>query len=852
MSYPVLKGAAYALIQGNDLALYQGSTAAGERYTNPDSEFLKELPAHWRSFEAAVAYPPNQAYIGNIHPRALREIPRPWYENGLPGAKTEGKYGTIASEDILYGLMKAVDTFDLVLLDETFLAPLKEKIAALPGVSQWKCLEKLDKNPADLAAITEQVEQQHAEPLYFAQQLIGCVKRAHEYDAALTAHVLTENLVAKASASFALQQLLNKCELKAEQVDYIIECSEEACGDMNQRGGGNFAKSIGEICGCINASGSDTRSFCAGPAHALVEAAALVQSGIYENVVVLAGGASAKLGLNSRDHVKKGLPMLEDMLGAFAIHISVDDGVSPLIRTDVVGRHKIGSGASPQAVMQAIVAAPLDAAGLKIADIDMFSAEMQNPEITEPAGAGDVPTANFKMIGALGVMRGEFERSQLPSVVERIGMPGFAPTQGHIPSGVPFLGHCREMMLAGEIHRAMIIGKGSLFLGRLTNLFDGISFVVEANPGKKAAAESLDGLTKTRVGLVVLGSEHPVCELVHGAEQAAAADPRLDVVLIGCGDSGMLHGVEAADADAALKKMDEMLASGELDAAVAMHYAFPLGVSTVGRVVTPAFGRKLYIANTTGTSATERTAALVRNAISGIACAKASGHPQPTVGLLNLDGARQAERILRQLAENGYEIHFAESSRADGGAVMRGNDLLRGVPDVMVTDSLTGNVLIKLFSAYSSGGSYEALGDGYGPGVGEKYGKVINIISRASGAPVISGAIAFAAEAARGGLPKLAAAEFAAAKAAGLDALLDSLAAKPQGTVQETVAAPPEKVVDEEITGIEVFAIEDAVQLLWKNGVYAAAGMGCTGPVVMVAREDHQRALQLLKEGDYL
>ena len=31
----------------------------------------------------------------------------------------------------------------------------------------------------------------------------------------------------------------------------------------------------------------------------------------------------------------------------------------------------------------------------------------------------------------------------------------------------------------------MIIGKGSLFLGRMTNLFDGVSFVVRKNEGAK-------------------------------------------------------------------------------------------------------------------------------------------------------------------------------------------------------------------------------------------------------------------------------------------------------------------------------------------------------------------------------
>ena len=33
----------------------------------------------------------------------------------------------------------------------------------------------------------------------------------------------------------------------------------------------------------------------------------------------------------------------------------------------------------------------------------------------------------------------------------------------------------------------MIIGKGSLFLGRMTNLFDGVSFIIQANSGDTAA-----------------------------------------------------------------------------------------------------------------------------------------------------------------------------------------------------------------------------------------------------------------------------------------------------------------------------------------------------------------------------
>jgi hypothetical protein len=133
--------------------------------------------------------------------------------------------------------------------------------------------------------------------------------------------------------------------------------------------------------------------------------------------------------------------------------------------------------------MTAIVADPLDKIGYKILDVDRYAAELQTPEITEPAGAGDVPLANYKMIGALGVKRGELAKKDLQKAVDSFGMPGFAPTQGHIPSGVPFIGHAVDMILAGRISRTMIIGKGSLFLGRLTNLFDGVSLIIEKNSG---------------------------------------------------------------------------------------------------------------------------------------------------------------------------------------------------------------------------------------------------------------------------------------------------------------------------------------------------------------------------------
>ena len=67
---------------------------------------------------------------------------------------------------------------------------------------------------------------------------------------------------------------------------------------------------------------------------------------------------------------------------------------------------------------------------LKIVDIDKYSPEMQNPDITKPAGAGDVPEANYKMIAALGVKRGELQRNEIADFVKEHGMTGWAPTQG--------------------------------------------------------------------------------------------------------------------------------------------------------------------------------------------------------------------------------------------------------------------------------------------------------------------------------------------------------------------------------------------------------------------------------------
>ena len=345
------------------------------------------------------------------------------------------------------------------------------------------------------------VEKQHALPLYSEGKLAGCCRRAHDTDENLEAGIMLENLSCKASGVLALLHLIKNAGLSPSDIDFVVECSEEAVGDAMQRGGGNMAKALAEIAECGNASGFDVRGFCAGPVASVITAASMAACGARANVAVVSGGSVPKLYMNARDHVKKDVKALENCIGSFALLITPDDGQTPVIRLDSLGKHTVGAGAAPQAITSALTFEPLQKAGLKMTDVDKYAPELHNAEITLPAGAGNVPEANYKMIAALSVMKGQIERADIPKFVAERGMPGFVPTQGHIPSGVPYIGHALEALKAGTIKRAMIIGKGSLFLGRLTNLADGASFIME---GPGAGTEPAQGVSQSDVTEMLL------------------------------------------------------------------------------------------------------------------------------------------------------------------------------------------------------------------------------------------------------------------------------------------------------------------------------------------------------------
>jgi hypothetical protein len=460
--------------------------------SKPSREIVKE-PGLWqtirgrlRSYPQAVAYAPHQVLLGNLTPHALAGLAAPWYEHPLPDAAPAGPHGNLVSEEAFYGLLKAADAFDLVQLEEGVARDARGLLESNPLVPA-RDLDQVRGVP--FSTIEEQLARERdALPLLLrGGEVIGLIRAGHDEDASLTADILLENLAAKATATMALRAVLAGSGTDPGGIDYVIGSGEEAVGDRYQRGGGNLAKAVAEAAGCLNATGSDVKAFCCGPVHALIVAGGLLASGVFSYVAVVGGCSLAKLGMKFRGHLAKDMPVMEDMLVGFAVLLGPDDGRSPILRLDSIGRHTVAAGSAQQHIVEALVQAPLARLGLRFCDIDAYATELHNPEITETAGSGDVPRTNYRLIAALAARRGDIPAGSeaRDRFVAAHGMPGFSPTQGHVASAIPYLGHALDGLRSGALTYSMFLAKGSLFLGRMTHLADGASFILEANPARR-------------------------------------------------------------------------------------------------------------------------------------------------------------------------------------------------------------------------------------------------------------------------------------------------------------------------------------------------------------------------------
>ncbi len=478
--FPVVSAASQVLAHAPNLVAY-GSKPRRELARDPD--LAHRLAASLRSFEDAAGYPPHQAYLGRLHPRELPD--RPWVARRLEGAGRFAPDGEIMPEEEFLGLLVVVDEFNLVTLAGEVADRAGALLAEHPLAKRFDLERLATSAEVDAeAAIQSGSPEPHSVPLFLSGglsggRLAGWIRRDHEDDEALSASVLLENLTCKATATLALLHLLEDRGIDPASIDYVISCSEEAVGDRYQRGGGNMGKAVAGVAGCCQASGADVKNFCAAPIPAMVIAGSLVASGVFERVAVVSGGSLAKLGMKFQGHLRHGLPVLEDVLGGSALLIEADNPSAPRLRLDAVGRHRVGAGSSNPQIMEALAAEPLARLGLKMTDVDDFATELHNPEITEPQGSGDVPARNYKTIAALAARRGEIGRSEIEHFVHHRGMPGFAPTQGHLASALCYLPHALRRLEEGRAERVHLIAKGSLFLGRMCQHSDGMSLLLD-------------------------------------------------------------------------------------------------------------------------------------------------------------------------------------------------------------------------------------------------------------------------------------------------------------------------------------------------------------------------------------
>ena len=126
---------------------------------------LGRLIAALRTYDEAVAYPPNQVFVGNLAPADLWARPREWWRHPVGAASPSGPSGDVMRQDAFYELLAEVDQFDLV------------RMGSEPGEGQLG--------------------------LYAGPEVVGAFAGDHEADESLTAQVLLENLAIKASGVHA-------------------------------------------------------------------------------------------------------------------------------------------------------------------------------------------------------------------------------------------------------------------------------------------------------------------------------------------------------------------------------------------------------------------------------------------------------------------------------------------------------------------------------------------------------------------------------------------------------------------------------------------------------------------------
>src|SRR5438093_8213153 len=149
LEQPAIRGVRFFLAHTPGLVRY-GSKPS--RDIARDATIAGTIATHLRSYEAAVAYPPNRAFLGQMPPDTLASLPQPWFTSATPGTRW-GAHGEIMPEEEFYGVLKICDVFDLVHLEAGFVEEARAALATHPVLT-----------PADLQRLGTGVPEAHHVP----------------------------------------------------------------------------------------------------------------------------------------------------------------------------------------------------------------------------------------------------------------------------------------------------------------------------------------------------------------------------------------------------------------------------------------------------------------------------------------------------------------------------------------------------------------------------------------------------------------------------------------------------------------------------------------------------------------
>ena len=147
---PVVKGVSYFLAHVPSMVRY-GSKPSRELANTPS--LLPSFLSHLETFEQAVAYPPNQVFIGNLDPDELWNLPSPWYKNPMSNASRLGDFGEIMPEEEFYGILKLCDQFELIKLEKEF--RLEIDVRDDPNLRRTDFVIRSSKSREDLTHLAE-------------------------------------------------------------------------------------------------------------------------------------------------------------------------------------------------------------------------------------------------------------------------------------------------------------------------------------------------------------------------------------------------------------------------------------------------------------------------------------------------------------------------------------------------------------------------------------------------------------------------------------------------------------------------------------------------------------------------